>query len=183
MFNELFIQAQDELSAIVDVSEQALFQMIFNLVNVAVLVAVLAWLLHKPMTKFLEDRKERIRLDLENAANRLAEAEEKHSQYEGKLRAINTERDEILENARKLGQDKQNEIIEKANTDARSILERAQKDVEREKEKAQDEMRSQIIQVSALMAEKLLARGMDEADKEKILTDAMNELGDAVWKC
>lgn len=181
MYNA-FVQGQDELSSILDVDLQALLQMVFNLVNVVFLVAILAWLLHKPMAKFLEDRKERIRLDLENAANRLTQAEEKHALYEDKLRAINGERDDILEAARKLGQDKQNEIIQKANADARSMIERAQKDVEREKEKAKDEMRTQIIQVSALMAEQLLGRGIDETDKEKILTDAINELGDAVWK-
>jgi F-type H+-transporting ATPase subunit b len=159
-----------------------LFQMAFLWFNVAVIVFILNLLLNKPIKEFLEKRRERIAAEIEKAASDMKVAEEKRSQYEGKLVAINNERDEILAEARKLAQEKEAEIIQIANAEARQVMDRAKAAVELEKEKAKDEMRTQIIQVSALMAEQLLGRGMDENDKEKILNDAINELGDAVWK-
>ena len=157
-------------------------QMLFLWFNVAVIVFILNKLLNKPIKDFLEKRRARIEAEIEKAASDMKEADEKRSHYEGKLVAINNERDEILAAARKLAQDKEAEIIQNANNEARLAMDRAKVEIEREKEKAKDEMRTQIISVSALMAEQLLGRGMDEADKEKILTDAINELGDAVWK-
>ena len=159
-----------------------ILQMAILWFNVAVIIFILNKLLNKPIKEFLEKRRERIAAEIEKAASDMKEAAEKRSHYEGKLVAIDAERDEILADARKLAQDKEAEIIQSANAEAGLIMDRAKVEIEREKEKAKDEMRTQIIQVSALMAEQLLGRGMNEADKEKILSEAINELGDAVWK-
>jgi F-type H+-transporting ATPase subunit b len=176
------LTAQDELSHIVDFSGQAIVNALVYMGNLIVIIAILTWLLYKPMSKFLNDRKERIKNEIDTAAAKMKDAEEKHSFYEGKLVKINVERDEILEEARKLAGAKEAEIVQNANQEASLIMDRAKLEIEREKEKAKDEMRSQIIQVSALMAERLLGQGMDEAARDRILNEAIVELGDAVWK-
>ena len=159
-----------------------LIEMGFLFFNVAVIVFILNKLLNKPIKEFLAKRRDRIAAEIEKAAQDMQVATEQRKLYEGKLVVINSERDEILADARKLAQEKEAEIIQNAKNEARLEMDRARVEIEREKEKAKDEMRTQIISVSALMAEQLLGRGIDENDKEKILADAINELGDAVWK-
>ncbi|MCL2855653.1 MAG: F0F1 ATP synthase subunit B [Defluviitaleaceae bacterium] len=157
-------------------------QMAIQWVNVIFLVFILSWLLYKPVRKFLNDRRERIEGELAKAAADMKEAEEQRAHYQNKLSAIAGEKEEILAAARKLAGEKEAEIIQAANGEASSIMERARLEIQREQEKAKDEMRTQIIQISALMAEQLLGEGMDEANKDKILDRAISELGDAVWK-
>jgi F-type H+-transporting ATPase subunit b len=161
---------------------ETVVNMIVQFVNLLIIVAILSWLLYKPVRKFLADRRERIAGELAKAAADMKEAEERRTLYEGKLVAISGEREDILEAARKLASQKETEIIQEANGEARLILDRAKLEIEREREKAKDEMRNQIIHVSAMMAESLLGGGMDEAVKNRILNEAIAELGDSVWK-
>ncbi|MDR2168370.1 MAG: F0F1 ATP synthase subunit B [Clostridiales bacterium] len=161
---------------------QTLIDMGILWLNAAFIIFILHRLLNKPIKNFLNNRRERIAGELARAAADMKEAEEKRGLYEGKLSHINEERDGILEDARKLANQKEAEIIQGANDEARLIMDRAKLEIEREKEKAKDEMKSQIIQVSALMAERLMGQGMDEAAKDRILNEAIVELGDAVWK-
>ena len=167
---------------VLEVNQNTLFDMIVIFAHVLVIVSVLSWLLYKPVGKFLADRAERIANELAKAAENLKTATEKQNFYEGKLVAISGEREEILEAARKLASQREAEIVQGANNEARSIISRAQLEIEREKEKARDEMRTQIIQISTLMAEKLLGGGMDEGAKNRILDQAIAELGDATWE-
>ncbi|MCL2621239.1 MAG: F0F1 ATP synthase subunit B [Defluviitaleaceae bacterium] len=159
-----------------------LIEMALQWVNVIFIVVLLSWLLYKPALKFLTERRERIQGEIAKAAADMQDAEDKRKHYQGKLEAIVVEKEEILSSARKLASQKEAEIIQNANGEAASILERARVEIEREREKAKDEMRTQIIQVSALMAEQLMGKGMDETDRNKILDEAISELGDAVWK-
>lgn len=159
-----------------------LIEMLILWVNVIFIVVLLSWLLYKPVLKFLTDRRERIQEEIAKAAADMQDAEEKRKHYQGKLEAIVMEKEEILSVARKLANEKEAEIIQNANGEAHSILQRARVEIEREREKAKDEMRIQIIQVSTLMAERLMGKGMDEDDRNKILDEAISELGDAVWK-
>jgi F-type H+-transporting ATPase subunit b len=152
------------------------------LINVAFIIFILSWLLYKPVLNFLNTRKERIENELKKAADDMQNAAENRTLYEGKLKNIAVERDDILEAARKLAGQKESEIIEEAGREATLIMDRAKLEIEREKEKAKEEMRVQIIQISSLMAERLLGGGMDAAVKDRLLNEAITELGDAVWK-
>ncbi|MCL2169236.1 MAG: F0F1 ATP synthase subunit B [Defluviitaleaceae bacterium] len=156
-------------------------EMLFLWFNAGVLIFILSWLLYKPVKEFLHNRRDRISSELKKAADDMEKAASDRKLYEDKLVAINSERDDILAGARKLAQDKEAEIIQNAKNEARLEMERAKVDIEREKEKARDEMRTQIISVGALMAEKLLGQGMDDDAKDRILSEAITELGDAVW--
>lgn len=176
------VEAIEGYPRILDFDMNTILDALVVLVNVAIIIFILSWLLYKPVLKFLNDRRERIAAELEKAAEEMKTATESRNLYEGKLRNIAVERDDILEAARKQAGQKESEIIEEAGREATLIMDRAKLDIEREKEKAKEEMRVQIIQISSLMAERLLGGGMDEALKDRLLNEAITELGDAVWK-
>ncbi|MCL2752833.1 MAG: F0F1 ATP synthase subunit B [Defluviitaleaceae bacterium] len=170
-----------EYDRVLGLDINTLYDIIFIWINVIVIILVLSWLLYKPVRKFLNDRKDRIAGELAKAAEDMQVANDARAEYEGKMLAISGEREDILDAARKLAGEKEVAIIASANDEARLIMERAKTEIEREREKARDEVRTQIVQVSAMMAEKLIGGGMDEATKSRILDDAIAELGDAVW--
>jgi len=155
---------------------------IFAWVNVAVIIFILSWLLYKPVRKFLGDRRDRIASDIETAEENLRVSEETRAQYNSKLANIGTERDEILADARKMAIEREAEIIAGANNEAGLIMERARRELQMERELAQSEIRNQIIQVSTMMAERFMGSHMDAAAKDKLLDQAIAELGDAEWR-
>ena len=167
---------------ILDFDANTIMDAVIILINVSFIIFILSWLLYKPVLKFLDARRERIAGELAKAAEDMQNAAENRTLYEGKLKNIAVERDDILEAARKLAGQKEADIIEEAGREAALIMDRAKLEIEREKEKAKEEMRVQIIEVSSLLAERLLGGGMDEAVKDRLLNEAIVELGDAVWK-
>ena len=149
--------------------------------NMIVIILLLSWLLYKPVKKFLNDRRNRIMNELETAAENLRASEETRGFYDGKLANIMVERDEILDEARKMAGEREAAILAEANSEAGLIRERAKRDIELDREKAKDEMRKQIIHISAAMAEQLIGESMDEETRNQILNRAIAEMGDASW--
>jgi len=156
----------------------------FVWLNMAFIIFVLAWLLYKPLLNFLEQRRERIKGEIEAAAENFKKAEEAKATYDAKLAGITGERDEILDAAKKTATAREAQIIAAAQSEAGLLKERAQRDIDQEREKAKDEIHRQIVQVSALMAERLMGSQLtaDEATKSRLLDDAIAELGAVEWK-
>lgn len=158
-----------------------LWQTLFLWANAAIIIGLLSWLLYKPVLKFLEARRERIASEIEEAQKNLTYSLEQKKLYEGKLAGIETERSDILSLARRQALEREQEIIEDANREAGLILERARIELEREREKAKDEIRTQIVEVGTLMAERFVGEYLDPATKDRLLEKAIADLGDAQW--
>ena len=153
----------------------------FVWINLIFIVAILSWLLYKPLMKFLNDRRERIKNEIAAAAENFKKAEEARITYDAKLSRIAQEREEILDAAKKTAQAREGEIIAAAKSEVDLIMSRARRDIEQEREKAKEEVHRQIVQVSVLMAEKLIGSQLntDEAARERLLNQAIAELGSA----
>jgi F-type H+-transporting ATPase subunit b len=169
------------LSTILDFDMQFLFNTIFIWINVAAIVFILGWLLYRPVLNFLQKRADRIQNDINTAEANRRDSQETKTMYEEKLAGIDIERTDILDNARKAASLRENEIINTANIEAAAILERARIEIEREREKARDEIKTQIIEISSLMAGRFVSNSIDAATKERLLNQAIVDLGDAKW--
>ena len=160
---------------------QMLFSWGIQLINTGVLVFLLSKILYEPVTKFLDSRTKRIQDTINNAENSFAEASKMKSLYEEKLKGIETERVNILEEANKRAKEMESSIIAVAKTEASNIKSRAMNDIELEKEKAFNDMRAQIIDISSIIAEKYIVQNIDEATQNKLLDEVISDLGDATW--
>ena len=87
-------------SYVIMLDQQTLIQIAIQLINTCILCFALSKLLYKPVTKFLNDRKERVANQIDTAQNRLNEAEALKAEYEKKLKNIEVEKNTILEKAR-----------------------------------------------------------------------------------
>lgn len=158
-----------------------LHELIFTWVNVGLVAFILYALLYKPVGNMLKSRQDRISGQIDDAEAQLKDARALKAEYETKLKDIEQERADILEKARKRGADKEDEIVQAARAEAQTLKDRAMLDIEREQNKAQDEMRRQIIEVSSLMASRFVKSSMDDEAKEKLLEASISDLGDVKW--
>lgn len=153
-----------------------------NLFNIGVLALVLAFVLYKPIRKALQNRTERIQGELEHAAKEMTDAKEMKLLYEQKIQEIDREREEILAEARKLATDAGRRIVAEAKHDADNIRERANASVDAEWQRTQNEMRTAIIDVSAVMAEKFVKLAINKETHDRVFDETMSELEDMTWK-
>ena len=153
-----------------------------NLLNVAILATVLAFLLYRPVRNILRKRMDKIQGQLSQAEEEMSKATELKLLYEKKLEDIESERDEILVEARKQAAEKGRMIVTEAKKEAESVKERATANVKLEWERAETEMRAAIIDVSAVMAEKLVALSVSKETHERLFDETMTDLGGMTWR-
>ena len=161
---------------------QFVFRLVVQLINTCIMCFVLAKLLYNPVLNFLNARKERIASQLDDAQKALNEAKTLKMQYELKLEDIEHERNEILEKARADAKRNGQQIISQAKDEAEALKKRAETEIELEREKAKDEVKKQIIQVSAAISEKFIAAKMTEAEQDKLVEDTISDLEGVTWQ-
>ena len=162
--------------------QQALISIGIQLFNAALLAAVLSYVLYKPVRKFLRSRTERINAQLGRAEGEMAKADELKLQYEQQLDNVEQERLDILEAAHRAAAEKGRQMLADAQSDATDTRERALTDIQAERERAQEEIRRQIIEVASVMAEKYVTQAMDAATQDRLFAETLAELEGAAWQ-
>jgi F-type H+-transporting ATPase subunit b len=69
-------------------------------------------------------------------------------------------------------------IIDDANKEAEAIMRQAKVDAELERRKAEDDIKTQIIDVSGALAEKLIERELNTEDHKHLIDSFISELGE-----
>ena len=148
---------------------------------VFILFILLSFILFKPVRNMLKKRQDKITSDRENAEADKKEALAMKQEYEAKLKAANKEAEGILSDARKVAKHNEEKIVADAKQEAARIIARANTEAELEKQKAADEVKQQIIAVARLMASKVVAESISEADSQALIEQTLNEMGDKTW--
>ena len=160
----------------------SLTEFIFYLVNFLILVGVLGKFLYKPFLNLMETRKQSIVDALDNAEAVNRRADEKMANYDRKIAKLEAEGREIIKEAKIKAEEQANEIIEQANQRASQIKNRAEKEIEREREKAVLEMREQIAVLSLMAAEKIMDRDVEVNGQDQIIEQVLEEAGASEWQ-
>ncbi len=166
---------------VITLDKQLLIQICIQLINTGILCFVLSKLLYSPVLNFLKARRERVAAQIDEAASKMKEAEELKAMYEAKLKDIDNERNEILESARDSAKKNSRQIISDARKEADLIKNRAEKDIASEREKAKDDIKKEIIQVSSEMSRRFIAKEITDAEQEKLFEDTVKELEELEW--
>lgn len=151
-------------------------------VNVLILFAILTYLLFDPVRKVLNDRRERIAAELQDAASKEEKANAMKAEYEFKLKDINKEADRILEDARKKAKIKEEEILSNAREEAERITDRANKQIEMEKKKAMDDMKQEMVGLAAIIAQKAITSSMNVDVQASLVDETLKEMGEGIWQ-
>ena len=84
----------------------------------------------------------------------------------------------MIKAASKKAQLRSDEIISEAKNEASAILARADEDVEREKKRAQNELRGEVSELAVLVAQKVVEKEITEADHERFINEFIDNVGD-----
>ena len=151
-------------------------------VNVLILFAILTYLLFDPVRKVLNDRRERIAAELQDAASKEEKANAMKAEYEFKLKDINKEADRILEDARKKAKIQEEEILSNAREEAERITDRANKQIEMEKKKAMDDMKQEMVGLAVIIAQKAITSSMNVDVQASLVDETLKEMGEGIWQ-
>ena len=160
---------------------QLLFQMCFQMLAVFLLFLLGSYLLIDPVRKILENRKNRIMKDLQDARDSRIEAERFKGEYDQKLKEIDQEAEHILSASRKKALAREEKILADARHEAQRIVENAHREAEHEKRRVKDEVKQEIISVASLMSEKIIGASVDQDTQKVLFEQTLEEMGDETW--
>jgi F-type H+-transporting ATPase subunit b len=132
--------------------------------------------LFKPIKDVIAKRNEEIERSYADAEAALTSANESKLLYESKLSSSKAEAEEIIRSANEKASKLQKELIEEAKAKAESTIARADEQIALEKKKAENEIRTQIAEVSVVIAEQLIDREINEKDHEKLINDMIDNV-------
>jgi F-type H+-transporting ATPase subunit b len=142
---------------------------------------LMLWALRKwawgPLVGQLEARRKRIEGEFHAADRAKEEARELKTAYEVKLRAADAEARTRIQDAVAEGQRVAAEIKAQAQTEATQRLARAEDEVAREREKAKEKLKEQIISLSLGAAAKILRQKLDDPAQRKLASEFVDEVG------
>jgi F-type H+-transporting ATPase subunit b len=142
----------------------------FQALNLLLLVVVLYLILYKPIIKLLADREKRIREGVENAEKADSMLKESNMIRQDMIKGANTESQEIMEKARKSGEEVRAGIVQEAHQEADHIIKAGHNLVEMEKSKTAQELKKTAVGMIVSATEKIL-RTKINAEKDAALIE------------
>ncbi len=160
----------------------SLKEFIFYLINFLILMGVLTRFLYKPFLNMLATRKQSIKDALDNAELTNRRADEKMEQYSKRISKVEEESREIIRTAKIKADAQARDIIEDARKEVGDIIAKAEKTIEKEKEKAMEEMKQEIAVLAVMAAEKIVEREIQRAGQEAIVEEVIRQARSTGWR-
>lgn len=150
--------------------------MLAQAVNFFVLLAILSFLVYKPVLKLLDERKERAAKAEEHAQlveDKLARVEELTLK---ELKKAQQKASEIIAASREAATAQSNELVETAKGKVGKIVEEGRAVIAKERDDAARQIQDEVAKIVILATEKLLQRTIEAKDQSKFIADAINEI-------
>ncbi len=142
---------------------------------------LMVWILRRymwgPLIGMLEARREKIAGEFKEADRLKGEALELKARYDAELKGIEAQARQRITEAVAEGQRVAAEIRTQAQKDAIVRLERASDEITREREKAKEILKEQVIDLSLRTAEKILRERLDDPMQRRLAGEFIDEVG------
>lgn len=156
--------------------------MVLTWIGLVILYFVLKKFLHEPVSKMMNDRKEKIQTNIDDANIMKEEAIALKAQYEDSISNAKEESQKILEASRRRGEELKQNIIDEANNEAELIKDRARRDIEREKSAALQGLQNEALEMGLLIASKLIEKEITIENQEDLMNKFIEEVGNSKWE-
>lgn len=153
---------------------------LFTFCNMMITFLLLKKFLFKPVKKMIDDRQKEVDDIYADAKKSKDEAQALQAQYSAQLKDAKSERDEILKNATLRAQAQQQKILDEAAKTASAIRQKAEKDIEWEKQRALNEVKNEISGIAMEIASKVVEKEVRSQDHQILVEEFIEKLGDEV---
>lgn len=155
-----------------------LWQILISLANLTILFLLLKKFLYKPVTKMLEARRAEIDTQYSDAETAKNSAEAKDAELTARLSHAKQEAEGIVKEAADAAKIRGDKIVEDAKVVADGIIRQAETQAELEKKRAEAAIKTQIIDVSTALAEKMLEREVNADDHKALIDNFIDKIGE-----
>ena len=171
-----------EVGGILKLDLSLIWQLSIQWFNILLLTFALMHILYNPVRKFMVERTERIKSEIDSAKRINQDALEHKAKYEKLIANIEKEKEEIFIKAHRAAVAEADRVLFEAQEAARDLIQKANDEIKLERENTADEIRRQIIEVSALMASRFIETSIDSQTHNRLIDEALADWSEQKWQ-
>ena len=152
---------------------------VFTLINTLIIFILFKVFLFKPVGKILDKRNEMAAAEIAEAKRAKESAAKTEQEYIEKLAKAKEEAADIMKQATLRAQKREEEIGNEANQKAAEIKARAEENIERDKQRAVNDIKDEISDIVIMAASKVVEKEISAKDNEAIIADFLQNVGTA----
>jgi F-type H+-transporting ATPase subunit b len=172
---KLLFLAQEERSGL-DLILPATAELVWGAICFAIVAFLLARLAFPRLRESVQARERAIQEALEDAEQARSEAQKLLDDYKRQLAEARSRANRVIEDARRQAEDVRKEIIARAERDAEGIVERAQEQIQAERNRTVQDLQAQIADMSIELAEKVVGRSLDGGAQRELVDAYIREV-------
>jgi F-type H+-transporting ATPase subunit b len=149
---------------------------IWTIVTFLVLLALLAKFAWKPLLDALESRQNAIRKSLDDAQQARQDLERLKVESTQILNQARSEAEGIIARSRSDAERLREDLKQKARAEAEAVVKNAQRQIQLETARALQQIRHEAVDLSVMIASKLIQRNLTKEDNERLIEDALKQV-------
>lgn len=146
---------------------------ILTFLGLLVFLKLVAW---GPLLKALDSRQEAIRKSLDDAQAAKQELERLQLESAQIIRQARVQADEIITESRADAGRLREEMRQKAKVEADGIVKNAERQIQMETTRALQQIRHEAIDLSVMIASKIIQRNLSKEDNERLIEEALKQV-------
>jgi len=150
--------------------------MIWTILAFLVAMFVLRKYAWPQITRILDQRQRQIEESIDAAERTREEADRLLAEYRQRLADARAQADEIVAKAERAGEVAEREALEAAKTKREELLEQTKRDIEAETQRALQELRREVADLTVAATEKVTRKTLAPEDQQRLVEEALREL-------
>ena len=149
---------------------------IWTILTFLVLVTLLAKFGWRPLLQALDSRQELIRKSLDDAQQARQELERLQHESAQIIRQARVDAEAVVAQSRSDAAKLREEMRQKAKAEADGIVRNAERQIQLETQRALQQIRHEAVDLSVMIASKILRRNLTKEDNEKLIEEALKQV-------
>ena len=149
---------------------------IWTILTFLVLLGLLRKFAWRPLLTALESRQEMIRQSLDDAEQAKKDLEQVQYESAAIVNKARVQADAIISDTRSDAAKLRDELRQKAQAEAQSIVQNAERQIRLERDRALAQIRQEAVDLSVMIASKLIRRNLTKADNEALIDEALKQV-------
>ncbi|WP_416175781.1 F0F1 ATP synthase subunit B [Clostridium sp.] len=152
-------------------------KVIITIINFIILYFILKHFFFDTVNNRITSREEEIAFKIKSADENQQKSKEILAKHNKLLTSSKQEGKNIVEEYKNKASKVSDDIIKDAQKEAQLILSRAKTEADREREKAKDDIKSQVVNLAMLVSSKALEGSIDEEQHRRLIQDFISKVG------
>lgn len=154
-----------------------LWTFLFQLINVAIVLVALYYMLFRPLGNMIRAREEKVARTLDEASDARERAAELEARYDQKLKEAQREIQRMMEEAQQASERRRQDLLARAQEEAERTLQRAKDEIAREREQAVAAIRQEMASLAVAAASQVVGRSLDDEDQRRLVEEFVENAG------